>query len=245
MQASTSLISRLHQLHLFFSKLKKLCVFHNLFRMQRNSDGTASAGSQPACAACKHQRKKCHEGCTLAPYFPAERCREFQAVHKIFGVSNVTKMVKNVREEDRRRAVDSLVWEACCRQKDPVLGAYAEYKKVNEELKMYKLSQESQMLQLTAQRCSTGYKSLSSLVAWNDNNGTSINGINGTNGIGTGVSYFHDHNENNVMVDPTTFGYPSNYMQLGNSEKMRQEKHIDSVVVPFQQQYYHSAGNCM
>ncbi|KAF3444034.1 hypothetical protein FNV43_RR13724 [Rhamnella rubrinervis] len=128
-------------------------------------------------------------------------------------------------------------------------SGFVEYKKVHEELNMYKLSQENQMLQLTAQKGTTGYKSFSSLVAWNNNNNGTSNGINGTNGIGigvgTGVSFFHDHNGNNVMLDPSTFGYPSNYMQLGNPEKMRQEKHIDSVVVPFQQQYYHSsAGNC-
>ncbi|XP_060672848.1 LOB domain-containing protein 2 isoform X2 [Ziziphus jujuba] len=212
--------------------------------MQRNNNGTA--GAQPACAACKHQRKKCQEGCILAPYFPAERSREFQAVHKVFGVSNVTKMVKNIREEDRRRAVDSLVWEACCRQKDPVLGPYSEYKKVYEELKMYK-SEENQMLQLTGQKNTISYKSLSSLVARNNgghgisSNGTGVGGVVSSNGF----NYFHE--SGNVLVEPSTFGYPSNYMQLC-SEKTRGEKNIDSVVPlqqhlvsgGFNQQYYHS-----
>uniref|UniRef100_A0A0A0LMR3 LOB domain-containing protein n=1 Tax=Cucumis sativus TaxID=3659 RepID=A0A0A0LMR3_CUCSA len=100
--------------------------------MQKHNNGVLQG--TPACAACKHQRKKCHETCPLAPYFPAERNREFQAVHKVFGVSNVTKMVKNVREEDKRKAVDSLIWEAVCRQNDPVLGPYGEYKRVLEEM---------------------------------------------------------------------------------------------------------------
>lgn len=106
---------------------------------------------------------------------------------------------------------------------------------------MYKLGQQNQMLQLPAQKGATGYKPSSSLVAWNNNNGTS-NGIS-TNGSSIGVSYFPDHN---VTVDPSTFGYASNYMQFGNTEKIRQEKHID-FVAPLQQQYlnqqyYHSAG---
>ncbi|KAE8076062.1 hypothetical protein FH972_014735 [Carpinus fangiana] len=35
-------------------------------------------------------------------------------------------------------AVDLLVWEASCRQKDPVLGPYGEYRKVFDELNMYR-----------------------------------------------------------------------------------------------------------
>ncbi|KAH7533162.1 hypothetical protein FEM48_Zijuj04G0101100 [Ziziphus jujuba var. spinosa] len=181
--------------------------------MQRNNNGTA--GAQPACAACKHQRKKCQEGCILAPYFPAERSREFQAVHKVFGVSNVTKMVKNIREEDRRRAVDSLVWEACCRQKDPVLGPYSEYKKVYEELKMYK-SEENQMLQLTGQKNTISYKSLSSLVARN-------NGGHGISSNGTGVG---------GVVSKKTRG------EKNIDSVVPLQQHL--VSGGFNQQYYHS-----
>lgn len=100
--------------------------------MQRLSNTT------PACASCKHQRKKCTDKCVLAPYFPVEKTREFQAVHRVFGVSNVTKLLVHTKEEDRRRAVESLIWEAMCRQKDPVLGPYGEYRKISEELRKYK-----------------------------------------------------------------------------------------------------------
>ncbi|KAK1388858.1 LOB domain-containing protein [Heracleum sosnowskyi] len=95
-------------------------------------------GSPAACAACRHQRKKCTENCVLAPYFTIEKNKEFQAVHKLFGVSNVAKIVKSLDLEDRQRAVDSLVWEATCRQNDPILGSYAEFKRVSEELDKYK-----------------------------------------------------------------------------------------------------------
>ncbi|KAG6420677.1 hypothetical protein SASPL_117214 [Salvia splendens] len=63
---------------------------------------------------------------------------EFQAVHKVFGVSNVTKIITSLREEDRKVAVDSLVWEALGRQKDPVLGPFGDYRRVCEELRLYK-----------------------------------------------------------------------------------------------------------
>lgn len=84
-----------------------------------------------ACAACKHQRKKCSVNCLLAPYFPATRNREFEAVHKVFGVSNMSKLVKYVKDEERRRmVVESLIWEALCWQDDPILGSYGCYQKL-------------------------------------------------------------------------------------------------------------------
>uniref|UniRef100_A0A803PSD1 LOB domain-containing protein n=1 Tax=Cannabis sativa TaxID=3483 RepID=A0A803PSD1_CANSA len=224
-------------------------------RMQRNATTTTSVGTiagsgstQPACAACKHQRKKCHEGCTLAPYFPAERSREFQAVHKVFGVSNVTKMVKNiVEDEDRRKAVDSLVWEACCRQKDPVLGPYAEYRKVYDELKIYK-SQE-----INQRTTASAYKSLSGLVGWNSTSSVSTNNgnnnINGQNGMVSGIvnssnslSYnFHDNG--NAVVDQSPFSCysSSNYGQSTHEKIRQQEKNstttVDSVVPIVLQQH--------
>uniref|UniRef100_A0A7N0TIX7 LOB domain-containing protein n=1 Tax=Kalanchoe fedtschenkoi TaxID=63787 RepID=A0A7N0TIX7_KALFE len=96
------------------------------------------SATRTACAACKHQRKRCDEKCILAPYFPSDRTREFQAVHKVFGLSNLQKMVRSLSEEDKRRATDSLIWEAFCRQKDPVLGPYGEYRRLFDELKLYK-----------------------------------------------------------------------------------------------------------
>ena len=195
--------------------------------MQRNNTSSSTGGSaQLACAACKHQRKKCQEGCVLAPYFPAERSREFQAVHKVFGVSNVTKIVKNiVDDEDRRKAVDSLVWEACCRQKDPVLGPYAEYRKVYDELKMYK-SQAS------------AYKSLSGLVGWNSNSAGNINVHNGmVNGMVNSSYNFQDNGS--VIVDQSPFScYASSYGQNTTTEKIRQEKNnVDSIVPVVLQQH--------
>ncbi|EPS57303.1 hypothetical protein M569_17516, partial [Genlisea aurea] len=92
-----------------------------------------------ACASCKHQRKKCTENCALAPHFPVGKSREFRAVHKIFGVSNVTKMVTGLqREDDRKSAVESLTWEALCWGRDPVWGPYGAYRRVWEEMRMYK-----------------------------------------------------------------------------------------------------------
>ncbi|GKD51577.1 LOB domain-containing protein 2 [Tanacetum coccineum] len=99
---------------------------------------SANGGGVPACASCRHQRKKCTEKCVLAPFFPAEKTQDFQAVHKIFGVSNVTKLVKDLSREDGKKAVDSLIWEANCRIKDPVNGPLGEFQRVCDELRLYK-----------------------------------------------------------------------------------------------------------
>ncbi|CAA3008819.1 Hypothetical predicted protein [Olea europaea subsp. europaea] len=128
------------------------------------------ANGTSACASCKHQRKKCTEKCILAPFFPVDKTREFQGVHKVFGVSKVTKIVMNLEEEDRKRAVDSLIWEAFCRQKDPVLGPYGEYRRVCEELRLY----QSQYLQI--QQVQNQFKAAAQgLMGWNSNKFMSYN----------------------------------------------------------------------
>ncbi|XP_017699884.2 LOB domain-containing protein 2-like [Phoenix dactylifera] len=87
----------------------------------------AGHGGHQACAACKHQRKKCTGNCEMASYFPANRSREFGLVHRVFGVSNVTKMLKAVDSiPERERAAETLTWEAEWRIVDPSEGCYNE-----------------------------------------------------------------------------------------------------------------------
>lgn len=46
------------------------------------------------CAACKLLRRRCVQDCVFAPYFPADEPQKFANVHKVFGASNVNKMLK-------------------------------------------------------------------------------------------------------------------------------------------------------
>lgn len=50
--------------------------------------------AQQPCAACKMLRRRCDPGCLLSPYFPMEDIEKFAGVHKIFGASNVVKMIQ-------------------------------------------------------------------------------------------------------------------------------------------------------
>ncbi|BFI15987.1 hypothetical protein MPTK1_5g17835 [Marchantia polymorpha subsp. ruderalis] len=57
----------------------------------------ASSSSLP-CAACKFLRRKCTAECVFALYFPADQPLKFYYVHRIFGVSNVSKILHDLPE---------------------------------------------------------------------------------------------------------------------------------------------------
>ncbi|KAL2488558.1 LOB domain-containing protein 13 [Forsythia ovata] len=74
------------------------------------------------CAACKLLRRRCAEECPFSPYFSPHEPHKFAAVHKVFGASNVSKMLMEVPEPQRADAANSLVFEANVRLRDPVYG---------------------------------------------------------------------------------------------------------------------------
>lgn len=85
-------------------------------------DMASSSYSNSPCAACKFLRRKCMPDCIFAPYFPPEEPQKFANVHKIFGASNVSKLLNEVLPHQREDAVNSLAYEAEARMKDPVYG---------------------------------------------------------------------------------------------------------------------------
>ncbi|XP_024972061.1 protein LATERAL ORGAN BOUNDARIES-like [Cynara cardunculus var. scolymus] len=82
----------------------------------------SSSSYNSPCAACKFLRRKCLSGCIFAPYFPPENPQKFINVHKVFGASNVTKLLNDVLPHQREDAVNSLAYEAEARVRDPVYG---------------------------------------------------------------------------------------------------------------------------
>ncbi|RLN28780.1 LOB domain-containing protein 15-like [Panicum miliaceum] len=91
---------------------------------------TAAAGAGPGsalntitpCAACKLLRRRCAQECPFSPYFSPLEPHKFAAVHKVFGASNVSKMLLEVHESQRADTANSLVYEANLRLRDPVYG---------------------------------------------------------------------------------------------------------------------------
>jgi hypothetical protein len=58
------------------------------------SSGCGSGSSSAPCASCKLLRRRCTQECVFAPYFPPEDPHKFAIVHKVFGASNVSKMLQ-------------------------------------------------------------------------------------------------------------------------------------------------------
>ncbi|OMP08492.1 hypothetical protein COLO4_06429 [Corchorus olitorius] len=78
--------------------------------------------SSSSCAACKLLKRRCTPNCIFAPYFRSDEPKKFAKVHKVFGASNVSKILIEVPEEQREDTVNSLAYEAEARLRDPVYG---------------------------------------------------------------------------------------------------------------------------
>ncbi|OMP02438.1 hypothetical protein COLO4_11096 [Corchorus olitorius] len=74
------------------------------------------------CAACKYLRRRCAPDCIFSPYFPPTNPQRFVSVHRIYGASNVAKLLQQLPTHLRAEAADSLYLEAQCRVEDPVYG---------------------------------------------------------------------------------------------------------------------------
>ncbi|KAL4567154.1 hypothetical protein LXL04_022728 [Taraxacum kok-saghyz] len=87
------------------------------------SGGGGGSGGGGPCGACKFLRRKCVAGCIFAPYFDSDQgAAHFAAVHKVFGASNVSKLLFHLPVQRRHEAVVTICYEAQARLKDPVYG---------------------------------------------------------------------------------------------------------------------------
>ncbi|XP_071731265.1 LOB domain-containing protein 23-like [Rutidosis leptorrhynchoides] len=99
------------------------------------------------CAACKYFRRRCRPDCIFAPYFPADNPQRFACVHKIYGASNIGKMLEELPVELRVDAMESLYYEAKCRIQDPVYGCAGIVSLLHQELH----SAQSQLAKVQAE----------------------------------------------------------------------------------------------
>uniref|UniRef100_A0A803N533 LOB domain-containing protein n=1 Tax=Chenopodium quinoa TaxID=63459 RepID=A0A803N533_CHEQI len=83
-------------------------------------------GVSTSCGACKFLRRKCTIECVFAPYFSYdEAVAHFAAVHKVFGASNVSRLLLHLPEHFRSEAALTISFEAIARMRDPVYGCVA------------------------------------------------------------------------------------------------------------------------
>ncbi|KAL3838436.1 hypothetical protein ACJIZ3_023027 [Penstemon smallii] len=80
-------------------------------------------GLNSSCGACKFLRRRCTNECIFAPYFSYEHATtHFSAVHKVFGASNVSKLLSCLPVLERTDAAITVAYEALARMHDPVYG---------------------------------------------------------------------------------------------------------------------------
>ena len=85
---------------------------------------TIKGGTNKACAACKFQRRKCSKDCLLSPYFPADKPKTFSNAHRLFGVCNMVRILKQVEPDEKDEAMKSIIFESDMRARYPVHGCY-------------------------------------------------------------------------------------------------------------------------
>ncbi|PWZ06722.1 LOB domain-containing protein 1 [Zea mays] len=106
------------------------------------------------CAACKILRRRCADGCVLAPYFPPTEPSKFTTAHRVFGASNIIKLLQDLPESSRADAVSSMVYEAEARLRDPVYGcagAVCRLQRQANELKVQLARAQADLLSAQAQ----------------------------------------------------------------------------------------------
>ncbi|MBA0796827.1 hypothetical protein Gohar_007563 [Gossypium harknessii] len=80
-------------------------------------------GAGSPCGACKFLRRRCVKGCVFAPYFSHEQgATHFAAIHKVFGASNVSKLLTHLPVNERCEAAVTISYEAQARLQDPIYG---------------------------------------------------------------------------------------------------------------------------
>ncbi|KAK1281381.1 LOB domain-containing protein 22 [Acorus gramineus] len=87
-----------------------------------SSTTSSTTTTNQACAACKYQRRKCNPDCPLAPFFPADRQRQFMNAHRLFGVSNILKIIRDLEPTLKCEAMRSIIFQSDARANDPVYG---------------------------------------------------------------------------------------------------------------------------
>ncbi|CAN6994600.1 hypothetical protein IGI04_017524 [Brassica rapa subsp. trilocularis] len=175
--------------------------------MAASGNGT-TAGTGSPCGACKFLRRKCASDCIFAPYFSSEQgAARFAAIHKVFGASNVSKLLLNVPIHDRCEAVVTIAYEAQARLHDPVYGCVSHIFSLQQQVAYL----QAQVMQMKAQIAGhqtsaagdlrNSSESTHEYTTWQQSSGSPI-------GSAYAAPYDHHHpyyghvNPNNNQVSP-------------------------------------------
>ncbi|PWA49264.1 lateral organ boundaries domain-containing protein [Artemisia annua] len=111
-------------------------------------------GSGSPCGACKFLRRKCVRGCVFAPYFCHEQgAAHFAAIHRVFGASNVSKLLAHLPVSGRCEAAITIAYEAQARLQDPIYGCVSHIFALQQQV----VSLQSQLASLKEQAAQSVY----------------------------------------------------------------------------------------
>ncbi|XP_057424965.1 LOB domain-containing protein 29-like [Lotus japonicus] len=117
-----------------------------------SGSGSSSSSGSP-CGACKFLRRKCVRGCVFAPYFCHEQgATHFAAIHKVFGASNVSKLLSYLPVSDRCEAAVTISYEAQARLQDPIYGCVSHIFSLQQQV----VNLQAQLAYLKEQAAQTG-----------------------------------------------------------------------------------------
>ncbi|PON45829.1 Lateral organ boundaries domain containing protein [Parasponia andersonii] len=145
-------------------------------------------GFGSSCGACKFLRRKCSSECIFAPYFSYdEAASHFAAVHKVFGASNVSKLLLHLPLHNRSDAATTISYEALARMRDPIYGCVAHIFALQQQVAY--LQEEIEILgNQIANNVTAGLASCGSSEATNNNNNN-----NNSNSLNSGSQLFSEH----------------------------------------------------
>ncbi|KAM1032037.1 hypothetical protein ACFX15_035066 [Malus domestica] len=157
-------------------------------------------GSGSPCGACKFLRRKCIRGCIFAPYFCHEQgATHFAAIHKVFGASNVAKLLAQLPLSDRCRAALTISYEAQARVQDPIYGCVSHIFSLQQQV----ISLEAQLASVKEQ-AAKGYSS-SNFQGWHQSENSNI--LMPQSVINESMTPLYSGNKN-----PNSFGANTNFM---------------------------------
>ncbi|KAJ7977273.1 putative LOB domain-containing protein [Quillaja saponaria] len=140
-----------------------------------SANGTTGTGTGSPCGACKFLRRKCAPDCVFAPYFCSEQGpARFAAIHKVFGASNVSKLLLHIPAHDRCEAVVTIAYEAQARIRDPVYGCVSHIFALQQQVTCL----QAQLMQVKAQLSQNLINSRNLENQWRGNNGVAGAPIN-------------------------------------------------------------------
>ncbi|CAO2816972.1 unnamed protein product [Amaranthus hypochondriacus] len=121
------------------------------------------------CAACKLLRRRCAQECPFSPYFSPHEPQKFASVHKVFGASNVSKMLMEVPENQRADAANSLVYEANVRLRDPIYGCMGAISALQQQIQLLQAELNAVRAEILKYKFNDPNNHVSNIITTNNN----------------------------------------------------------------------------